>query len=194
MPRARPTDSEYALRFECFVNGMEMGNAYSELNDPAVQRETLAAQLRGEGDETMAVMDEDFCEALEYTMPPAFEEFSARGAYPIAQARPEEPWERVADFLRETVILRAIQHDLRLGPRGQKRDENLLAEVFRLACRYIGQSPKQALYLEELRTASRCIPPLCGEVLRGDAEFYFRRGPQSARSVFDALWGRSCDI
>lgn len=83
----------------------------------------------------------------------AFEEFSARGAYPIAQARPDEPWERVADFLRETVILRAIQHDLRLGPRGQKRDENLLAEVFRLACRYIGQSPKQALYLDELRSA-----------------------------------------
>ncbi|MCG3127582.1 MAG: Lysine--tRNA ligase [Phycisphaerae bacterium] len=71
LTKRHPTDARFALRFECFVNGMEMGNAYSELNDPAVQRETLAAQLRGEGDETMAVMDEDFCEALEYAMPPA---------------------------------------------------------------------------------------------------------------------------
>lgn len=83
----------------------------------------------------------------------AFRQFSERGAYPLAQARFDEPWERVADFLNETVIKRAIQHDLRMGPRGQKRDENLLAEVFRLACRYAGQSPKQALYLEELRSA-----------------------------------------
>jgi predicted AAA+ superfamily ATPase len=83
----------------------------------------------------------------------AFEAYSARGAYPVAHARPDEPWERLADFLRETVINRAIQHDLRMGPRGQKRDEHLLAEVFRLACRYIGQSPKQALYLDEIRRA-----------------------------------------
>src|SRR5262249_11333417 len=64
-------DPELALRFECFVNGMEMGNAYTELNDPAIQRATLAANLRGEGDETMAVMDDDFVESLEYAMPPA---------------------------------------------------------------------------------------------------------------------------
>lgn len=81
----------------------------------------------------------------------AFEAFSARGAYPVAQARVDEPWERVADFLNEAVIKRAIIHDLRMGPRGQKRDEHLLAEVFRLACRYVGQYPKQSLYLEELR-------------------------------------------
>ncbi len=83
----------------------------------------------------------------------ALRAYSERGAYPVAQARPDEPWERVADFLNETVIKRAIQHDLRMGPRGQKRDENLLAEVFRLACRYIGQSPAQALYLDEIRRA-----------------------------------------
>src|SRR3990172_4469016 len=40
-----------------------------------------------------------------------------------------------------------------MGPRGKKREENLLAEVFRLACRYAGQAPKPALYLEELRRA-----------------------------------------
>jgi hypothetical protein len=83
----------------------------------------------------------------------AFAAFSSRGAYPVAQARSEEPWEKTADFLNETVIRRAIQHDLRMGPRGQKRDENLLAEVFRLACRYIGQAPRPALYLDELRQA-----------------------------------------
>lgn len=81
----------------------------------------------------------------------AFAAFSARGAYPVAQARSEEPWERLADFLNETVIRRAIKHDLRMGPRGQKRDEKLLEEIFRLACRYIGQAPRQALYLGELR-------------------------------------------
>jgi predicted AAA+ superfamily ATPase len=83
----------------------------------------------------------------------AFRAYSERGAYPVAQVRYEGPWEQVADFLNETVIKRAIQHDLRMGPRGQKRDENLLAEVFRLACRYIGQSPGQALYLDEIRQA-----------------------------------------
>ena len=66
-----PGDPGRALRFEPYINGMEMGNAYSELNDPAVQRETFTRQLRGEGDETMAVMDEDYCEALECGMPPA---------------------------------------------------------------------------------------------------------------------------
>jgi hypothetical protein len=59
----------------------------------------------------------------------------------------------VADLLNETVIRRAIQHDLRIGPKGQKRDEHLLEEVFRLACRYTGQSPRQALYLDEIRHA-----------------------------------------
>jgi lysyl-tRNA synthetase class 2 len=50
---------------------MELGNAYTELNDPEVQAETLGRTVAGEGDETMAVMDEDFITALEYGMPPA---------------------------------------------------------------------------------------------------------------------------
>ena len=66
-----PDDPDTALRFELFINGMEIGNAYCELNDPAVQRETFSAQLRGEEGETMAVLDEDFLEALECGMPPA---------------------------------------------------------------------------------------------------------------------------
>lgn len=71
LTRRDPRDPNVALRFECFVNGMEMGNAYSELNDPLMQHETFSAQLRGEGDETMAVMDEDYVEALEFGLPPA---------------------------------------------------------------------------------------------------------------------------
>lgn len=83
----------------------------------------------------------------------AFEAFSSRGSYPIAQARADLPWDNIADLLNETVIRRAIQHDLRMGPKGQRRDEHLLEEVFRLACRYIGQSPAQSLYLSELQRA-----------------------------------------
>ncbi len=71
LTRRHPDDPRLALRFELYINAMEMGNAYSELNDPDVQRENLAAQVVGEGDETMRVMDEDFVEALEYGMPPA---------------------------------------------------------------------------------------------------------------------------
>ena len=71
LTKRHPHDPSLALRFEVFVNGMEIGNAYSELNDPDVQRATLSKQLRGEEGETMAVMDEDFVEALECGLPPA---------------------------------------------------------------------------------------------------------------------------
>lgn len=83
----------------------------------------------------------------------AFSAFSERGAYPISQARPDQAWEKTADYLNETVIRRAIQHDLRMGAKGQRRDEHLLEEVFRLTCRYIGQAPAQAMYLEEVNQA-----------------------------------------
>ena len=49
---------------------MELANAYTELNDPAVQYENFRIQLRGQ-EETMATMDEDFITALKYGMPPA---------------------------------------------------------------------------------------------------------------------------
>jgi lysyl-tRNA synthetase class 2 len=71
LTRRDPQDPNIALRFEIFINGMELGNAYTELNDPDIQRETFSQQLRGEEDETMAVMDEDFVEALECGMPAA---------------------------------------------------------------------------------------------------------------------------
>jgi lysyl-tRNA synthetase class 2 len=70
LTRRHPQDESIALRFEAYVAGMEIGNAYSELNDPDVQAANFSAQLAGQ-DETMAVMDEDFVRALQYGMPPA---------------------------------------------------------------------------------------------------------------------------
>lgn len=83
----------------------------------------------------------------------SFAAFSERGGYPVAQVRADRPWNEIADQLNETVIKRVIQHDLRMGERGRKRDENLLEEVFRLCCRYAGQAPGQATYIHELHSA-----------------------------------------
>jgi lysyl-tRNA synthetase class 2 len=72
LTRRKPGDPNIALRFEAFVAGNEIGNAYTELNDPAVQEENFTRTLAGEKhDETMAVLDEDFLLALKYGMPPA---------------------------------------------------------------------------------------------------------------------------
>ncbi|HEX9654228.1 MAG TPA: hypothetical protein VGA99_11005, partial [bacterium] len=83
----------------------------------------------------------------------AFAAFSERGGYPVAQTRLDRPWEEVADHLNETVISRVIQHDLRIGEKGKKRDQHLLEEVFRLCCRYTGQAPSQAIFKNELLNA-----------------------------------------
>jgi len=71
LTRRDPNDPDIALRFEAFVSCIELGNAYTELNDPQVQEDNFRRSVAGEGDETMAVMDEDFVTALEYGMPPA---------------------------------------------------------------------------------------------------------------------------
>lgn len=81
----------------------------------------------------------------------AFAEYSARGGYPIAHAKPDVQWPELADQLNETVVRRVIQHDLRMGERGRRRDPQLLEEVFRLACRYAGQAPSQAVYVNEVK-------------------------------------------
>ncbi|MBI4295394.1 MAG: ATP-binding protein [Chloroflexi bacterium] len=83
----------------------------------------------------------------------AFSAFAERGGYPLAQARADVSWEEIAEQLNETVIRRAIEHDLRAGARGQRRDPSLLEEVFRLACRYTGQSPGQAVFVDEIKSA-----------------------------------------
>ncbi len=83
----------------------------------------------------------------------AFAAFSERGGYPIAQARADRPWEEIADLLNETIIRRVIQHDLRVGERGRKRDQHLLEALFRLCCRYAGQAPGRPLLVHELQSA-----------------------------------------
>ena len=90
----------------------------------------------------------------------AFAAFSERGAYPRAQAQADIPWPSIADQLNETVVRRVIEHDLRLGERGRKRDRQLLEEVFRMGCRSIGQSPNPATLAKEAqRTLSANIGP-----------------------------------
>ena len=68
----KPENPEYTESFEFFINGWEMANAYSELNDPIDQRERFKAQeeLLAQGDEEANTTDEDFLNALEIGMPP----------------------------------------------------------------------------------------------------------------------------
>ena len=72
LTRRKADDAAVALRFELYIAGMEIANAYTELNDPAVQEANFGRQVRGEGDAAaMRVMDEDFVTALRHGMPPA---------------------------------------------------------------------------------------------------------------------------
>ena len=72
LTKRKPEDPDYVERFEFFMNGWEMANAYSELNDPIDQRERFKAQeeLLAQGDEEANTTDEDFLNALEIGMPP----------------------------------------------------------------------------------------------------------------------------
>jgi lysyl-tRNA synthetase class 2 len=70
LTRRSKKNPDYAERFELYIGGMEVANAYTELNDPAVQEKNFSLQLRGQED-SMAKMDEDFITALKYGMPPA---------------------------------------------------------------------------------------------------------------------------
>lgn len=72
LTKKKPDNPEYTERFEFFMNGWEMANAYSELNDPIDQRERFKAQeeLLAQGDEEANTTDEDFMNALEIAMPP----------------------------------------------------------------------------------------------------------------------------
>jgi lysyl-tRNA synthetase class 2 len=72
LSKQRPDDPDTVERFELYIGGMEIANAFSELNDPAEQRRRFEAQLqaRGAGDEEAHAMDDDYIRALEHGLPP----------------------------------------------------------------------------------------------------------------------------
>ena len=73
LAKASPDNPNIAERFELFINGMEVANGFSELNDPKEQYERFVDQMseRERGDEEAMIMDEDYIRALSYGMPPA---------------------------------------------------------------------------------------------------------------------------
>ena len=72
LTKRKASDPSLAERFELFVHGMELANAYTELNDPTLQEALFRSQLAGQkAEDSMATMDEDFVRALKYAMPPA---------------------------------------------------------------------------------------------------------------------------
>jgi lysyl-tRNA synthetase class 2 len=71
LAKQTPDDPRVAERFELFVAGMELGNAFSELNDPLDQEARFRKQLEHVDEESPSVLDEDYVAALEYGMPPA---------------------------------------------------------------------------------------------------------------------------
>ena len=102
----------------------------------------------------------------------AYAAFSERGAYPFCHVHADLGWAEVSDQLKQTVINRVIQFDLRLGDKGRKRDRLLLEEVFRLACRYVGQSPNPATLAREAQFSLQ-----------------IKTGPQRIRHYLDFLDG-----
>ena len=72
LAKKKPDNPDWVERFEIFIGGLELGNAFSELNDPLDQRERFQwmEKLRQAGDEEAQATDEDFLTALEYGMPP----------------------------------------------------------------------------------------------------------------------------
>jgi lysyl-tRNA synthetase class 2 len=72
LSKLKPSDPAFVERFEIYAAGMEIGNAYTELNDPQEQRRRFEAQLelKAAGDEEAHQMDEDYIRALSYGMPP----------------------------------------------------------------------------------------------------------------------------
>lgn len=71
LARTRPDNPLISERFELFIAGMEVGNAYSELNDPGEQKQRFLDEIAGQADPSCRVLDEDYVIALEHGMPPA---------------------------------------------------------------------------------------------------------------------------
>jgi lysyl-tRNA synthetase class 2 len=72
LSKQKPDDPNFVERFELYIGGMEVANAFSELNDPAEQRDRFEYQqlLREKGDLTAHAIDTDYIRALSYGMPP----------------------------------------------------------------------------------------------------------------------------
>jgi lysyl-tRNA synthetase class 2 len=72
LSKQKPDDPEWVERFEFYIGGFEVGNAFSELNDPVEQHKRFEQQLqeRGRGDDEAHQMDEDYVRALAYGLPP----------------------------------------------------------------------------------------------------------------------------
>jgi lysyl-tRNA synthetase class 2 len=72
LTKRKTRQPEIAERFELYIQGMELANAYTELNDPDLQEQLFLTQLAGQkADDSMAKMDHDFIRALRHGMPPA---------------------------------------------------------------------------------------------------------------------------
>jgi lysyl-tRNA synthetase class 2 len=73
LAKQKPDEPDFVERFELYIGGMEIANAFSELNDPAEQRDRFEYQqlLRERGDLTAHAVDEDYIRALSYGLPPA---------------------------------------------------------------------------------------------------------------------------
>ena len=71
LAKAKKDDDRIAERFELFISGVELANAFSELNDPIDQRERFVAQVESRDEEAPSTVDEDYVRALSYGMPPA---------------------------------------------------------------------------------------------------------------------------
>jgi len=137
--------------------GSEVGDPYITDNGiEQMMRLSFWRDLSRHGREVAQVRDQ------------VFGKFSSRGGYPIAHVQRDIPWEQLAEQLNENVIRRVIQHDLRVGERGRRRDKQLLETVFRQACRYVGQAPDFATLAEEARGV------LKGDVGRDRIRYYLR--------------------
>ncbi|MBI4717801.1 MAG: ATP-binding protein [Planctomycetes bacterium] len=122
--------------------GMDLGGPFLADNgtEPLTRRE-FWLDLRAHGRRIAASRDV------------AFGWFSERGGYPLVHQLSDVAWPELAQQLNENVVKKVIQHDLRVGERGRKRDAPLLEELFRLACRYVGQAPTADTLAREARRA-----------------------------------------